>query len=117
MLLGTRMLHARPMEETVHGLQLGLDGEDEHLNVGQDVPAVAAAGARNGSGGRQWQIDGAQDAGVRHRPDIVRRRRPMPLRAVTDTNSWIISRTHSYRPAARLPDAAGVAGMGAGLSV
>ena len=32
---------------TVHGLQLGLDREDEDLDVRQGVPAVAAAGAGN----------------------------------------------------------------------
>ncbi|HEX2299978.1 MAG TPA: hypothetical protein VHH34_15950, partial [Pseudonocardiaceae bacterium] len=32
-------------------LQFRLNGEDENLDVGQDVPAVTAAGAGNGSGG------------------------------------------------------------------
>ena len=31
----------------VHSLKLRLDREDEHLNVGQGVPAIAAAGAGN----------------------------------------------------------------------
>jgi hypothetical protein len=31
-------MHPNPL--TVHGLQFGLDRKDEHLDIGQDVPAV-----------------------------------------------------------------------------
>jgi hypothetical protein len=44
-------MHADPLP--IHGLQFGPDREDEHLNIGQYVPAVAAAGAGNGAGGRR----------------------------------------------------------------
>jgi hypothetical protein len=43
-------MHPNPL--TVHGLQFGLDREDEHLDIGQDVPAVTATGAGNGAGRR-----------------------------------------------------------------
>jgi hypothetical protein len=47
--LAPAAMHADPL--VVHGLQFGLDRKDEHLDSGQDVPAVTAAGAGNGSGG------------------------------------------------------------------
>jgi len=67
--LAAAAVHADPL--AVHGLQFGLDGEDEHLHIGQDVPAVAAAGVGNATGGRRRQINGAQDASAGHRPDMV----------------------------------------------
>ena len=47
--LAAAAVHADPL--ALHGLQLGLDREDKHLEVGQGVPAVAAAGAGNTTGG------------------------------------------------------------------
>ena len=48
--LAPTAMHADPL--AIHGLQFGLDREDEHLDIGQDVPAVTAAGAGHGAGGR-----------------------------------------------------------------
>ena len=50
-------VHADPL--ALHGLQLGLDREDEHLEVGQGVPAVAAAGPRQAPDRRREQVSGA----------------------------------------------------------
>src|SRR5215218_4880173 len=56
--LASTAVHADPL--TVHGLQFGLDREDEHLDVGQDVPAITAAGAGNGSGRRGRHLSATQ---------------------------------------------------------
>ena len=48
-------MHAYPL--AVHGLQFRLDREDENLDVGQGVPAVATAGAGNTAVGRRRQVD------------------------------------------------------------
>jgi len=74
-------MHADPL--ALHRLQFGLDREDEHLNVGQGVPAVAAAGTRNETSGRWRQIDGVQVAGTRHWPDMVSLSRSRALCART----------------------------------
>jgi hypothetical protein len=59
-------MHANPL--AVHGLQFGLDRKDEHLDIGQDVPAVTAAGAGTGraeGGGRSAGLERlACDIGV-----------------------------------------------------
>src|SRR5215210_4099892 len=62
--------HADPLP--IHGLQLGLDRDDEDLDGGPCVPAVATAGARDTAGRRRWQGDEAACAGARHRPNMVR---------------------------------------------
>src|SRR5215203_3831712 len=67
--LAPATVHADPLP--IHGLQFGLDRKDEHLDVGQGIPAVAAAGPGNASGRRRRQISGAQGAGAKHRPDMV----------------------------------------------
>jgi len=67
--LAATAVHADPL--AVHRFQLSLDREDEHLDIGQCVPAVAAAGVGNAAGGRRRQINGAQNASAGHRPDMV----------------------------------------------
>jgi hypothetical protein len=86
-------MHADPL--AIHGLQFGLDREDEHLNIGQYVPAVTAAAAGDRPGGRPRQISGAQDVGVRHRPNMVGRGRHTALCVGTDIKDQLISRTDS----------------------
>src|SRR4051794_22752125 len=65
--LAAATVHADPLP--IHRLQFGLNREDKHLDVGQSVPAVAAAGPGNGWGGRRRPISGDQGAGARHRPN------------------------------------------------
>ena len=67
--LAAAAVHADPL--ALHGLQLGLDREDEHLEVGQGVPAVAAPGSGDATGGGRKQIGGAGSAGARHRLNMV----------------------------------------------
>src|SRR4051794_5153842 len=67
--LAAATVHADPLP--IHGLQFGLNCEDKHLDVGQSVPAVAAAGPGNGWRGRRRQISGDQGASARHRPNMV----------------------------------------------
>src|SRR4051794_29023935 len=98
-------MHADPF--AIHGLQFGLDRDDEHLHIDQYVPAVTAAGAGDRPGGRQRQISGAQDVGVRHRPNMVQRGRHTALCVGTDIRGQLISRTDSDVPTmtdAGIPD-------------
>src|SRR3954465_10834749 len=67
--LAPATVHADPLP--IHGLQFRLDREDKHLNVGQGVPAVAAAGPGNASGRRRRSISGVQGIGARHGPNMV----------------------------------------------
>jgi hypothetical protein len=52
--LAAAAVHADPL--AVHGLQLGLDREDENLDVSQGIPAVTTAGAGNTAVGRRRQV-------------------------------------------------------------
>jgi hypothetical protein len=67
--LAAPAVHADPL--AVHGLQFGLDREEEHLDVGQDISAVASAGAGNATGRGRRQISGVQQAGARHSPNMA----------------------------------------------
>src|SRR5215213_5341247 len=91
--LAPAAMHPNPL--AVHGLQLRLDREDEHLHIGQGIPAVTAAGPGNRPDGRRRQISGAQEAGVRHRPQMVRRGQRTDLYVGTDIMNRVISRTDS----------------------
>src|SRR5215212_3454806 len=92
--LAPAAMHPNPL--AVHGLQLRLDREDEHLHIGQGIPAVTAAGPGNRTDGRRRQISGAQEAGVRHRPHMVRRGQRTDLYVGTDIMKRVIPRTDSY---------------------
>jgi hypothetical protein len=91
--LAAATVHADPL--AVHGLELRLDGEDEHLDIGQGVPAVTAAGVGHATSRRRRQISLAQDAGARHRPNMVRLGRHTALCADTELSNPPISRTDS----------------------
>jgi hypothetical protein len=67
--LAATAVHADPLP--IHRFQFRLDREDKHLDVGQGVPAVAAAGPGNASGRRRRSISGVQGIGARHGPNMV----------------------------------------------
>ena len=52
--LAAAAVHANPL--AVHGLQFRLDREDEDLDVGKDIPTVAAVGSGNTAIGRRRPV-------------------------------------------------------------
>ncbi len=85
------------------GLQLGLNGEDENPDVGQGIPAIAAAGPGNAAGRRCGWIGGARSVEARHQPDRVSLRsaksfyeaeQPLPPSLISRTASkplmWLV---------------------------
>ena len=68
--LAAAAVHAHPLP--LHGLQLGLDREDEHFDVGQGVPAVATVGTPNATGRRWQKSSGVRGSRARHWPNMVK---------------------------------------------
>src|SRR5689334_2169721 len=91
--LAPAAVHADPLP--IHSLEFGLDREDEHLHIGQDVPAITAVGPGNTADRRWRQITGAQHTGVRHRPDMVRPGRRTVQCAGSELTYPLISRSDS----------------------